>query len=933
MMWYRFCSIIICVVLLNGCASDNVELQPTIASLQDKTMELNPLVSFDTKPQQVIESYHALMEITDDSTYDGDVLRRLSDLELEASLDNRLSEDVHQQQKGEHEAVSAIVGYQAYLEQHPEGKDNDMVLYQLSRAYALDSKPAQAQDTLNQLALQFPQSKYIDEVQFRRGERLFVMQKYAAAEDAYAVVAKQHPESRFYEKALYKYGWAQFKQNRNRDALDSFITLLDINAQSGKVEEIDLNKDLPRTDQELLSDVVRVASLALSYLAESESIGDYFRRVGSRDYEPMLYQKLGELYYRKERILDTTDIYMAYGKQYPFSPYTPKFHQKAIDIYLTTGYKSLLLEQKIAFVNRYDVGTDFWKRQNSNSKKSLRPVLSTHLRELATHFHAQARASKKPRDYQVSAKWYRRFLTSFPTDKDAPEVNFLLAEGLFDSGQFESAILEYEKTAYSYAPHKNSEEAGYAALLTYSSLAEVSSNAIQQQLSAKRTDSALRFARAFPQDKRVPAVLLNAAEYFFAQKQYDRAVTVAYQIPENQSSDKKIQLSIWKIIAHSHYATQQYSLAEQSYTNLLTLLPSQSKQTTEIRELIAASIYKQGETAREANDHLVAAQHFSRLGQVVPESPKRIVAEYDAATAYIELQDWPKSISLLEAFRKSYPKEKKLQDGVSEKLALAYSKNGNQAKAANEMIALSADAPPERKRELLWAAAGLYEEVGNRQQTIDVYKTYVKAYPLPLDRSIELRHRIAEYYDEKKDIKTRNFWLNEIVTADAGGKNQRSDRSRYLAAIASMQLVKPLHRSYQKAKLTTPLKQSLKKKKKLMQQSIDAYGKALEYQVAEVTTEATYQIAEIYHSFARALLESQRPKGLNAEELEEYDLLLEEQAYPFEEKAIDIHLANFKRIPAGVYDQPVKNSLEVLGKLMPFRYAKVEKMESYVELP
>ena len=118
-----------------------------------------------------------------------------------------------------------------------------------------------------------------------------------------------------------------------------------------------------------------------------------------------------------------------------------------------------------------------------------------------------------------------------------------------------------------------------------------------------------------------------------------------------------------------------------------------------------------------------------------------------------------------------------------------------------------------------------------------------------------------------------------------------------------------------------------------MQKLIANYTKAISYQVEEVTTEATYQIAEIYHSFANALLKSQRPRGLNEEELEEYELLLEEQAYPFEEKAIDIHLTNFKRIPQGAYNQSVKKSLKVLGDLMPFRYAKVEIADAYVELP
>ena len=112
-----------------------------------------------------------------------------------------------------------------------------------------------------------------------------------------------------------------------------------------------------------------------------------------------------------------------------------------------------------------------------------------------------------------------------------------------------------------------------------------------------------------------------------------------------------------------------------------------------------------------------------------------------------------------------------------------------------------------------------------------------------------------------------------------------------------------------------------------MQLALKAYGVAAEYGVAEVATAATYHIAEIYRDLGRALLASQRPKGLSADELEQYNVMLEEQAYPFEEKAIELHEVNVQRIASGIYDQWVKNSFEALGKLRPVRYAKVEKSE------
>ena len=49
-----------------------------------------------------------------------------------------------------------------------------------------------------------------------------------------------------------------------------------------------------------------------------------------------------------------------------------------------------------------------------------------------------------------------------------------------------------------------------------------------------------------------------------------------------------------------------------------------------------------------------------------------------------------------------------------------------------------------------------------------------------------------------------------------------------------------------------------------------------------------------------------------------------EQAYPFEEKAIEIHEANSKRSHQGTYDDWVKQSFNALAKLLPARYNKAE---------
>ncbi len=97
-----------------------------------------------------------------------------------------------------------------------------------------------------------------------------------------------------------------------------------------------------------------------------------------------------------------------------------------------------------------------------------------------------------------------------------------------------------------------------------------------------------------------------------------------------------------------------------------------------------------------------------------------------------------------------------------------------------------------------------------------------------------------------------------------------------------------------------------------------------------MTTESTYRLAEVYESFGRDLLASERPADLDADALEQYELLLEEQVYPFEEKAIDLYRANTDRVPGGVWDEWVEKSFDRLAGLMPARYAKMERSEDVV---
>jgi tetratricopeptide (TPR) repeat protein len=563
----------------------------------------------------------------------------------------------------------------------------------------------------------------------------------------------------------------------------------------------------------------------------------------------------------------------------------------------------------------------------------VQPIVKRDLAELAKQYHAAAQKSKKSEDYQEAARWYRDYLDSFPSDPLAAQTRFLLAELLFEDKHFSEAAPEYEKVAYGYPRHAGSADAGYSALLCYAEMGKkMAPGEALKSMQLTEIDSALRFAKTFPDDSRTGAVLADAADKLYALKDLDRAQAVAQQVldlkPPAAAKQRRVA---WTVIGHSAFERGEFDRAEHAYSEVLALAPADDPARKELTERVAASIYKQAEKARDQGNLRAAVTHFERIAAAAPQSTVVANAEYDAAAALIGLKDWDGAARALESFRSRYP-DNPLQSEVSGKLAVVYFAQGKWAPAAGEYERIASSArDPAVARGALWQAAELYEKGGARAQASAAYERYVKQNPEPLEAAEEARFRLTRIAKQDGNAARELAWMKEIFQADQAGGSGRTDRTRYLGAQAALVLAAPVAEAYRKVALVEPLKTQLKAKKAKMEEALKAYGTAADYGVADVATEATYRIAEIYHDFGRALLASERPKGLSKDELEQYDVMLEEQAYPFEEKAIELHEVNARHSGDGIYDEWVRKSYAALGELRPVRYAKTERSEVAID--
>ncbi len=325
---------------------------------------------------------------------------------------------------------------------------------------------------------------------------------------------------------------------------------------------------------------------------------------------------------------------------------------------------------------------------------------------------------------------------------------------------------------------------------------------------------------------------------------------------------------------------------------------------------------------------------LSAVGREEPEraaSSVRANAQFDAAAALIALKDWDQATRALEDFRRQHPNHP-LQADVGAKLSLAYLEKGQWTQAAGEFERLAASSKDDKiARGALWQAAELHEKANARPAAAKAYERYLKLYPDPLEASLEARFRLARMAKADGQAPRELALMKEIFRADQTGGAARTDRTRYLGAMAALALAEPSLEAYRKVALVEPLAKNLKLKKTKMEEALKAYAVAADYGVAEVTTAATYHTAAVYHDFGKAMLASQRPKKLSKAELEQYNVMLEEQAFPFEEKATELHEVNAKRTTSGIYDKWVKDSFSALATLRPVRYGKTERSEGVID--
>ncbi|MCB1646885.1 MAG: tetratricopeptide repeat protein [Pseudomonadales bacterium] len=808
----------------------------------------------------------------------------------------------------------------AQLQKAVSVQPSAMLLYQLAKACEAAGRLDEAASTLEVLRARWPDSPWTPEAIFRIAEHRFSAGDYEDALAAYTE-AMSGEGSSYRLIARYMAGWSHFKLADYASAAAAFVAVL---------EQLSADDHVTEGNAALRTDTRRITSIVLSRAGGPVTLHQLLGNTPDAEFIASVYQDLAAFYQDKARMNDAAETYQVYLRHHPLTPQTPVMHEALISTLGVAGYTEEVIEEKKQFVLRYSRYAAYQQQVGAAVPAVLDDLLEKHLRQLANHYDTLSTGGEVSAELQAvnqaeAADWYLTYVREFPELPSAAFHGFRAAELLEQTGRLQQARVLYEWVGYEAGESEFAADAAYSYFLLSAAASDET-----------YTTQGLRFANRFDEDERTSGILLNISRRLFAAEAFDETAELCQRLLDRAdlttplSADEGNRRRVMALLAQTRYGQRNFPAAEELFRHLLAASPDSAGQK-DWRHKLAISVYQQARSLQAADNHSEAQARYEEVAATVPGSELAATAIYDLAGMLFSQQLYPLLPEVLIRFRTDWPSHP-LQKEITHMLITAFVETGQWLSAGKETEALARNAPTDAASGLLWLkAADYYEKGADLQQTILAVRHYANHYDegkAGFDKHLlpEAQFRLISLYSRQQDDYRASFWRRKLL-ATVSALTSPDDRARFLAGEVYYWYAEQARAEFGKVALVQPLGKSLKIRKQALDTTLAAYQKVIGTGSLQRYNEARYRIAQLYVSLAEDLLNSERPPELDAAALDEYNLLLEEQIWPFEQLATEM----LEEIvtPGGHWDDWTASALTALAGLYPARYAKTE---TYLEV-
>jgi len=634
--------------------------------------------------------------------------------------------------------------YQRISTQYPSYENIDGVYYMMGYCYteenALHPDRERGLAALQKLVDGFPDSEFANDANMRLGENYFDNNEIDKAILHYEAIVTAGEDARYFDKGLYKLAWSHYKLasverfEEYTEALRLFTQLLDYSDRLALSTGEQSAMKPEAIDYAAISFADMGDHLKKSPLAVAE---EFYSEAGEREYELDIYIKLADVLTRQARYDEAIQSYEYLQTRWPNNPENPEFQFKVAQLYMSLPVPDVeaSAQAELVLADRYNDSTDWWQanRANPDALAVASGYTERSLANVAKDFHFAAQESGLPEDFSRAADKYREYLLRFPFADDYYEMEWYLADALFNARRLDEAEKEFLQLLKTDAhPY------GDGSLFKLMQARRQKLIDKYGKVEARPDDAIVERTVTTEQGAEIPVYMITDEHELF--------IEVADRIVDTRFTDQTYVAPRENNLAALHYLPAQiyfefghYDEARERFTEIIDLFPGRPEAGFAVALIVR--------TYQDEND----LANVFKYAKELPERLAPVVADAGEEAAS------PEEINKVLADMQG------LEEGSAFKLANQLAKEDRRAEAAAAFEQFCADYPESiHYKDAFFNQANNLERTGKVDEAIALFEQFINENPTD-ERSEGYYFRIAGNYAQILDLQTAIRYYDDLV--------------------------------------------------------------------------------------------------------------------------------------------------------------------------
>ncbi len=857
----------------------------------------------------------------------------------------------------------AIQLYEWFIRDFPKDEKVPQALYFLGFNNFAIGNLKKGEQYYTELTKRFPRSPYVTESNYALAEFYFDNEKWKNSLSYYLKVVRDK-RHRLNPLATYKAGWCYYKLNNTKRGI-KFLEKVIVDGRRSKSDGATQGNRI-RLAKEAIKDLVLFyaevgnPNLAYGYFADiigPKSAGSY---VG----------KLGDYYLDTGNTKGAKVIFTKLIQEEPLAPESFDYKTKIVNLLQTSKDQTGFQQELYEWISTYGP-KGRWQQANAKNEKLVAEAnkkMEFTLRNYILQQHQTAQNARTESAQKRATLGYRLYFDTFENTEKYAEMRFFYGELLFDMGEFEKAAVQYSwviekapKSEYAEKAILNTLLALEKQLPTAEEIKKIVGDDTEPVQFTRNIvlfeKAALRFFETNPNGENIPAIKyrVGALHYYF--NHFDDALKYFNEIVEKYPKTEFASYSA-NLILDIYNLKKDYKGLQAAAQNILSVPAlANSDVGKQVEDIKVQADFKLAKDMEATKDYAKAAETYKAFAQSNKSNPLAVTAVYNAGINYERAGQIDEAIPMYEAVAASKAaKDKSLVFNSAKFLPPLYEKLGQYQKAAVAYEAFAKDHPKDKlsveyrynagiifdalnqysnsirnlnvyydnkngseKFEALFLLGNIYERLGRLDRALGYYDQYMNSGTVNAAGVVEAAYSISKIHEKRKATKYQEEWLEKTVLTQKALARKGKVVGVSYAAEAKFLLVDDTYYELIRVKIPASSKAqaaAVQKKLGLLNKLKEQLKDVIAYDDGfQIVAALNLQGKALYHMYA-SLMEAPKPKGLNAEEVKQYEAGIANIANPFKDQAKEtLELAVKRGYELRAYNDSLQEAVELLAKI------------------